>query len=553
MRGLLALVVLCVLASACSPIEAAPEIPRPTPATPPPFVTTTTEAQVVTSTSVLADAEAECATSFCLIYTIRDGARWSDGSSVTSADFVTTFTAAIAPEGGPTNQIYTLIDSVEPIDDHRVLVALKQPYASWQGLFARLVKNGDGVGQDSPTTGPFSISEWVRGDRIVLSRVTPWWSSIDPWSLSPMGTVQEVSIQYEPDVGTMVDRLLRGDADVVVGRPDGRTFERLGASETVNLSITPGPFWEHIAFRHDHPLLSQAWLRQAIALAMDRDAMLDATVRQIAPETEPLDSVMFIQQSSAYKSRYSFGYDPEAAEQILVDNFCTRDSGGPYSCQGRPLTFVWATTRDDPARAAVFDIARRNLGDIGIELVDGSQIPSTFVTREFLFGEDTWDLINFSWRSTGDPLDVAATVVCGGDLNVARSCDSELDEIIDEARLAGDSIERDRLLARVDEVYLSGPSVIPLYQKPTFVAWDSAIDGPDPSLLRDLWNIGQWTGPDRIVVLLEDEPQSLDPLGDDDPLASLVLDSLLYGAFGMTPELTALPVLVEEVEVISNE
>jgi ABC-type transport system substrate-binding protein len=137
-------------------------------------------------------------------------------------------------------------------------------------------------------------------------------------------------------------------------------------------------------------------------------------------------------------------------------------------------------------------------------------------------------------------------------LNVNRYCSEGVERLVREAERTVDREARAALYNRADRVYLEDVAVIPLYQKLSMLAWSSELSGPEPnfSISTDLWNVASWTGKSSIVVALPGEPTVIDPLSLTDDEANVVLSTLMYGAFGMDPTHSAVPLLVESVDVI---
>ena len=542
-----------LLAAGCTPTLAAPPPPRPTPPTQPPVPTTaptTTTTITVETTRVIG-----CETDFCLVYEIRPEATWSSGAPVTASDFA--HTAEVGAAAGLPG--YDLIESAEVLDAATVVVTLERPYGAWQSLFDRLYPAGGDLA-DLPaleTTGPFTFTDWQPGEFVTLERNGSWWAESDPLAGGPPGDVQEVTLVFVSEPAEMVEGLRSGEVDVIAVRPDAETVAALADLEGVETSLAPGPFWEHITFHHDDPVLSRPWAREVISLAIDREAILDETVRLIDPSANALANTVWMTGTPHYEQHFDDGHDPAAAERLLVENDCERGDDGIQICEGTRMSFVWASTNDDPARRATFGLVRDDLGAIGIELIAEFVSPSEFVTREFLFGSpDEWQLINFSWRARPDPGNANATYYCddAGSLNVARYCSEEVESLIRSTETLTDPAERAAVYNEADRLYLGDRAVIPLYQKPMLVAWIDELEGPEPNhtLSSNLWNIGSWTGKESIVVALAEEPDVIDPRSRADDSANEVLGPLLYGAFGMSPSQEHIPVLVESVEVIRS-
>lgn len=544
-----------IAVTSCSPVSSGPELPRPAQkmegTVPTSLATTTT-----TSPDARARAMTECPGAFCVIYRIAAGARWSDGARVRASDFVHTFEVMADPANGGRVGGYDLISAVEVFDSRTVRVVFRQKFGAWQTLFGRLVPPGQEWADllSSPTTGPFHVTEIVPHERVVIRRTEDWWGEGRARENAP-DVVREVTFVFIDDPAEMITALADGTVDLITARADPDLVEGLRNLPDVHVDVTPGPFWEHIDFHHDDALLSEKWVRRVIDLAIDRQKILDRTVRTIEPDAPGLGNTVWLGTTFGYEQHYIDRHGPEVAERILVEQGCTREDD-VYTCGGRAMSFVWASTNDDPMRRAVFDSAQEDLAVVGIELTERFRSPSNFVTREFLFGgPEVWQLVNFSWRGLSDPGESAASYMCEDpDLNVNRYCSETVEELVLSADMELDPARRTALLNEADERYLADLAVIPLYQKPNVMAWTRSLDGPVPnySTSGDLWNIETWTGKESIVVALAAGPLELSPLAGDDPNTNTVLGPLLYGAFGMDPSLRPSPRLLESVDIVEG-
>lgn len=547
------------LAVACSPLAAGPELPRPAQphAVPPP--TTTVPAPTTSTTvdehSLLARG---CPTETCLLYTIAEEARWSDGVPVTAEDFAATVAANQDPLASGRDPAYDRIAAVDEIDAKTARVALSRPYGPWQGLFTRLVpSHADSLDVAlMPVTGAFAFSQWVPGDRIVVERNPEWWSTTDPLTGMPSGTVERIEFVFVSDTEELLELIEKGEVDVASIRATDDILERLdNIGESVEYSVTPGPFWEHIDFHHEDEMLSQRWVREMFELAIDREAILDETVRRLAPTAPPLNNSIWMTNSHMYESHFEDRFDPAAAEQLLIDNGCERN-GDLFTCNGRAMSFVWLSTNDDPDRQTIFEMVSDDLEAIGVEIVPNLRAPSDFVTRDVLFGgPEGWQLANFSWRAGADTAIADATYRCGdSELNVNRYCSSQVESLVEKAATEMGLDARAALLNEADRLYLSDRALIPLYQKPVISVWSAELEGPAANfgISTEMWNIAAWSGGTAVTVALPSEPSTLDPRSTGDESANQVLATMLYGAFGMDPTLNYQPVLVDSVELLER-
>lgn len=521
--------------------------------------TTTTVARPATTTNAPGPCDDLV---FCVVYEIPSGATWSDGQPVVVDDFVHTFDLITHPVRGAADQTgYELITDIRGLDERTVLVAFSEVFGPWRTLFPYLLPaHGElslrEVG--APVTGPFLLDEWVVGERIVLRRNPGYWPVTEPVSGAQLGDVQELVFVFPASVRDQLRGLERDEIDVVSPRPVDWMIEELEGMEGVTFEVVPGEFWEHIDFNHDDSLLSQAWVREAISLAVDREAVLEETVRRLNPEAELLDSSVYLVNSVHYEDNYDLGYDPAAAEKILVDRFCEKGDDDVYSCQGRRMEFSWATTVGDEYRESIFDIVSDGLAQVGVEVTLQPRSPSElFSTGVFFGGPEVWQMMNFSWKGEADPYLANSTYFCRGgapsgfgDLNVNRYCNEVVESLIESTSRLPDPADRAAAYNAADQAYLSDWAMIPLFQKPALLAFDSDLSGPVANISRstNLWNVASWRGLDTVVIALETEPDDLNPIRPGSDSARLILAAMLHGAFGTNRSMEFVPVLAGQAE-----
>jgi len=534
---------------------------------------TTTSARVTTTTQ-----PPECPDAFCVRYHIHPDAAWADGTPVTSADFaftVETLTDADLDITTTNRAGYDVITGYELVDDKTFLAIFGEVYAPWKNLFDVVLparelegKTFGTVWDDGITlgSGPFVFSEWIPGERIVLTRNPDYWATRDRASGGALGDVQTVNIEFLPGSEDQVRALRNEEIDMFYPEPQISLVEDVTSMSDVTSEASLGRIWEQIDFNHDDPLLSQEFIRQAFAMSIDREAVMEEVIRPMAPEAVALGNTLWMVGTPYYEDHFSrFTYNPVAAEQLLIDNGCLQGEDAIYECRGQRLSFRWTTTAGLEARETLFDLAQVSLAEIGIEVTAAFGPPARVFDNEFIYGDSSvWQILNFAWVGAPDPYGRNSVYYCEGaapsgfgDLNVNRYCSDEIESLIRQTEAEVDEANRAELYNQADSIYLDDVASIPLYQKLTFFAWNDLITGPrdNPTQTGPFWNIATWSGKEEVVFAVDQEPSSLNTLEPAGGLfaVDLVTTAVLEGAFTVAPDYTYVPQLIESYEVIVSE
>jgi peptide/nickel transport system substrate-binding protein len=139
------------------------------------------------------------------------------------------------------------------------------------------------------------------------------------------------------------------------------------------------------------------------------------------------------------------------------------------------------------------ELLQDQLAKVGIDLdvrpVDG----------QTLFGDRLpnggFEIAGFSW--VGGPFAVSGSrdiYVTGGGGNYGRFSDPEVDALFKQATAELDPARSTELANQIDRKLWEELPVIPLYQRPTFLAWRGTLRNvvENPSLEGPLWNAESW-------------------------------------------------------------
>ena len=237
------------------------------------------------------DGEAEFTEDpFSVTYTILDEAEWSDGTTISVDDFIYTYETIMAEDADWADQItsragYELIEDFEVDGDKTITFNFTEPYAPWQLLFANVLPAHVLEGSDFTTVlndelpdvsgGPFVFDEWDRGTQLRMVRNDAYWGG--------EVALDEIILRYGSDADQLTDQLLAGAIDMYDAHPTAELVQRLRGDASIEVDVGQWPVWKHATINTLVPGLDRAYVRQAMALGIDRDAMAQAILGDIDP------------------------------------------------------------------------------------------------------------------------------------------------------------------------------------------------------------------------------------------------------------------------------
>ena len=145
---------------------------------------------------------------------LRKGVRFHNGREMRAADVKFALDRAVNPETKhPYRVQYENIQDVIVKDDYTISVTLKRVEANFLWTVARqgsVIYPREAVEtlKTQPLgTGPFTVADWVRGDRIVLAKNKDYWQKGLP-------RLDKVTFRFIPDPNSALAALKSGDIDV---------------------------------------------------------------------------------------------------------------------------------------------------------------------------------------------------------------------------------------------------------------------------------------------------------------------------------------------------
>lgn len=254
-------------------------------------------------------------------FTLRSGVKFTDGEPFNAAAVKTSLDRVLTkgnscPLCGP----FRAVTSIDAVDDTHVKLNLSKPVAPLLGLmtevtFGILAPNSIAAGtdafkdQEKPIgTGPYVLSERMKGDHVTLSRNDQYWGT------KPNYKTQQFKIV--PEAASREALVRAGQADVIL-LPPVSDLPSMQGDHSLNVILAPGDRTIFLAFNTQdpsQPLIQKPEVRQALNYAVNKDQIIKSILFGAAsPMDAPMASSLF-----GYCKVGSYAYDPNKAKQMLA-------------------------------------------------------------------------------------------------------------------------------------------------------------------------------------------------------------------------------------------
>jgi len=469
---------------------------------------------------------------------LRPGLRWSDGSPLTSADVVFTFSAAMdASLNAPDRELLTdtsgALPEVQAKDDLTVVFTLQGvhvlfleavasihllPRHRWEGAWkeGRLAKVlGPGTPPDQIVScGPFRVRRYVPGDRLELGR-NPYSPFVDAKG-NRLPYLDRIVWRIVPDYDEVVRRFGAGDIDIYDQvRPTD--FEQLKRGEAegrysvfdlgVAQRVTFLAFNLNSGARTDGtPVVEEKRLRwvwdrrfrRAVSHAIDRETLVKTALKG---RGRPLHTIV-TQANRVWKHEvHSTPYSPETGRKLLADlGFRDRNRDGVLEDRhGTPLKFRLATTAGDSLRMQAASHIAGDLKRIGLAVEVKAMPFSELVSR--LTDTYEWEavLLGLGGNVPPDPAMWNNVYLSSGQLHVwhprqakpASAWEREIDQLVSEMTGTHDFLLRKAAHDKILDVLAREQPMVFLYAPDLYVAGRVRVGNLRPSPLRPhgIWNV----------------------------------------------------------------
>jgi peptide/nickel transport system substrate-binding protein len=404
-----------------------------------------------------------------LTYTfhLRKGVKFHNGAAMTSADVLWSWqrymdpktewrciadfdgrsgikvTAAMAPDA---DTFVMVIDKPSAL----FLDSLARTDCGMTAILNKDSVNADGTWNKPVGTGPFKFGEWKHGESVTITRfddyLSPPGDKVDGYVGNKKPLVQAVKFLVVPDASTAKAGLLSGAIDIAQILPaDAVELKQSGRIQV----LTPTSAVKHVLlFQTRDPLLQNAKLRQAIAMALDMPQLVAAASEGLGkPNNSP------IPPQSAYSDaaqHQGYAYDPAKVKQLL------KEAG----YKGETVKLVAnkrLTVPSFPAAVMVQAMLQAVGINVEVEVLE-------WATQLDRYNKGTYQMMSFSYSSRLDPALSFEQFMGPKDKQPRKIWDNpEAQALLDKASVLSDPPERQKLFDELYKMQLADTPLIILF------------------------------------------------------------------------------------------
>jgi peptide/nickel transport system substrate-binding protein len=254
------------------------------------------------------------------IFHLRQDVKWDDGTPVTADDVVHSYHRVMDDPQSPQRSNLSKIDRIEIIDAHTVKFVTTEPTSTLLDyIFGRMIITSKSVfdkygakiaDRDHPVGfGPYRIKEIGLDEYIVLDKVPG-----NRWTKP--GNPDEVIFRIMREPEQRVTALLNGEIQIAQNILPNLA-QRVKDSATVHLGIAPSVEVNFLAMRPKDKPWDNKKLRQAVAYAIDRDAIIKSLLLGYADRLDQPVGPGQVGYQPDMEPRYS--YDPDKARALVKE------------------------------------------------------------------------------------------------------------------------------------------------------------------------------------------------------------------------------------------
>ena len=368
-----------------------------------------------------------------------------------------------------------LVSSVKRLNGYRVQITLKHPESSFlanlatdfaiilSAEYAQILqqqKNKEAIDFQPIGTGPYQYVHFRKDRFIRFQRHLKYWG--------PANKTSKLIYDITPSTSLRLAKLMTGECDAMAF-PAQSELELIRQQNNLQLDEKPGlnvGFW---AFNTSKPPFNNPQVRKALAMGIDRNALLEAIYFGSAvPASNIIPPTSWAHQSDLK----TVSYNPIAAKKLLKDNGIL--PGFTMNIWAMPVERAY-----NPNAMKMAELIKGYLQEIDIQVNIVSYDWATFRSR---LTQGIHDSVLIGWSAdNGDPDNfyrpLLSCAAIDSGTNRAMWCSEEYDSYINQALQFTDQEERTYFYSKANELLVEQMPLLPIAHAVRYQAYRDNVSG----------------------------------------------------------------------------
>jgi peptide/nickel transport system substrate-binding protein len=409
---------------------------------------------------------------------------WHDGKPLTSTDLGFTCDYLVKYKLGYGADMFGNVESYDIKDAHTIVFHLKKPqvnFLSQAGFWVDIMPKHIYENVTDPNTfafngvgyGPFKLKDYKKGEYYTFERVPNW-----PLANGGKGAyLNTVTFRIYPDPNALVLAIKAGEVQasgsaLPVAAQKQLTAEpaKFGVSRVTSLGFG------YFSFSYKNELLKDPVVRRAIAMTVDRDAIVNVAKQGGAIKMETPVSPVF---TDLVKSNIKYpAFDIDAAAKLLDGAGYKPGKAGVREKNGKALEFelIYRTTTANID--SIVNIFKANAEKAGLKINLKAVDPATYTDR--VVKQRNFDINCIEWGVIDDADSSLATIYrSDASLNFMNYKNDAIDKLLDDVQVESDYRKRVALMDKFQTEFVKEIPTVNAWVTLNAYGWSKAYEGWD--------------------------------------------------------------------------
>ncbi len=423
-----------------------------------------------------------------LTYTfeLRKNVLWHDGKPFTADDVIFTYEKILDPKTNTVRRSDYQINGkniiFKKIDQYTVKAILPQPFSPFlvnctmgiipKHLLAKTDINLDDFNRHPVGTGPYKFVKWASNEYVLLTRNDQYYDKIPK--------IKEILLKIIPNENTSLIALKKGELDFTGIPVREITSLKKQYQNKINILNYLPLSYTYIGFNLKNPYFKEKKIRQAVAYAINKQALVKAVLQEYAEPSYVTESPASWAYPNLTKIN-KYAYNPAKSKEILNSlGYIYNLKTGYFEKNNQPFEFTLITNKGNFYREKSAQIIQQYLKNVGIKMniqllewssfikiVNSPNDPKNFdaILLGWSLGIDP-DSYNF-WYSGEYPRG----------FNYVAYNNPVMDKLLTQERTEQNQAKRKQIFQKIYEILTEDLPYLPLYYPKAVVGVNNRVKG----------------------------------------------------------------------------